>query len=166
MSKKVKEEAKPLTYSEAMQIKFELVQLDLSYVKKEFSVRELRLISQEAIIGLSDGLRPIEPQQKEVQEIVTDFNTELGDLNRKYSIGVKDIILTKEERFDYESALDELKEKHKVALADYKTKNAELLKLMDEKECLYTLKKEIKKEMLPANITGSDMAILSRLMEW
>jgi len=166
MSKKLKEEGKPLTYSEAAQIKYELLQLDLSYVKKEFSVREIRLIVQENVIGLADGLRPIEPQQKEINESVAEFNNDFGDLNRKYSIGVKDVTLTKEERFEYESALEELKLKYKDVLDSYKEKNADLLKLMDTKECVFQLKKLIKKDMLPANITGSDMQILSRLIEW
>jgi len=163
--KEVKE-AKKLSYYEAGIARWELMNLDLSYVKKEFSLRELRLIVQENIVGLGDALRAIEVQQKELEAILADYNQELNDLNRKYSIGAKDITLTKEERFEYEGLAEDLKSKYKDAHIKFKAEDKEFTKMIADKECPFSLKKDIKKEMIPANINGRDMNILSRLMEW
>ena len=152
--------------SQAAQVKWELSQLDLSYAPEDFNVREARFIVQQNVIGISDVLRAIEPQEKEINELMVEYNQEASDLNRKYSIGVKDVVLTKDERFEYEAVCEVLKAKHKKNLDSYQKKVKELNKLMDEQECQFVLKKEIKKEMLPPNITANDMAILSRLMEW
>jgi predicted metal-dependent hydrolase len=167
MSKEKKQaEGKLLKYAQAAEIRLELMNLDLSYVPKGFNTRELRLVVQENIIGLGDVLRAVEPQEKEINELMSEYNEEANALNRKYSIHVKDTVLTKEERFEYEDACSELKAKYKKTIDLYKEKLKELQKVMDTTDCPFVLKKTVKKDMLPSNISASDMAILSRLMEW
>lgn len=166
MSKKVKEEPKALTLAEAQQIRFELMQLDLSYADKKFNTRELRLIVQKEIVALMDVLRAIEPQEKEIMTLIADYNAEASENDRKHNIGVKDYVLTKEEKADFEADLLVIKEKYKDVLDQYNEKNKSYLAFVDKTSTEYFLRKNVKESMLPVNITGKDMYILSRLMEF
>lgn len=167
MSKqKETKEAKKLTYTEAIQIKWELEQLDLSYAPKGFNSMPVRLIVQENIVGLQDALRAIEPQQKELTNLVADYNREMMEITTKFNVGTKDHIFSKEDRIAFDEEVSAVREKYKKENEEFKIKNKQLQETQDSTECGFVLKKGIKKDMLPSNITNSDMQIVSRLMEW
>lgn len=162
--KAVKEESF-LTYAQVALVRNDLQNVSFSYVKKEFNTRELQLIIQENIIAINDVTRAIEPQVKEVQEMIVPYNLECTELERKYNIG-KDVVLSKEDKESFESELVELREKYKSDIEKFKKADKELIDMMDTKKTGFSIKSKISKSMLPANITREDMARISHIIEW